>query len=246
MRRSKLRFELSTETGQRTAVPSTTINGVYCVLSPDHRHDDSTSDLTPASSLAEDGKLARLIESAQNGDQAAVGELLEAYRNYLRAIARRRMSSPVARRVDPSDVVQQTMLEAHQGIHGLLTNDQTHLRAKLRKILQCNVANAVRDHLCAQKRRIDREHPDCDNADQHPGRLTTPSMTLAKQESMHLFGKVIDQLPDDQAIAIRMRYFEYASVGEIGETLGRSRVAAAGLLKRGLIELRKRMGAFEA
>jgi RNA polymerase sigma-70 factor (ECF subfamily) len=61
------------------------------------------------------------------------------------------------------------------------------------------------------------------------------------QENVERFVTLLDGLPDDQSTAIRMRYFESASVGEIGETLGRSRVAAAGLLKRGLARLREQL-----
>lgn len=181
----------------------------------------------------------RLVRLAQDGDRVAVGELLETYRCYLRTIARRRMSGALAGRVDPSDLVQQTMLEAHQGLRNILTDDRDHLRARLRKILTCNVANAIRDHLVSEKRAVGRECGDCEEVGRQPGRLTSPSMTMAKREMFQRFADSVDQLPEDQATAIRMRYFESASVGEIAATLGRSRTAAAGLLKRGLAELRK-------
>lgn len=184
-------------------------------------------------------RISRLVASAQEGDSAAIGELLETYRGYLRSIARRRMSGPLARRVDPSDLVQQTMLEAHQGLEGILAGDHDHLKATLRKILTCNVANAIRDHLFTDKRALGRECIGSGELREQPGGLTSPSVALAKQEKLRQFARLIDQLPQNQATAIRMRYFECASVGEIGETLGRSRTAAAGLLKRGLAELRK-------
>ncbi|MCG8648670.1 MAG: sigma-70 family RNA polymerase sigma factor [Pirellulales bacterium] len=208
---------------------------------------DSSPDGEPPKSMSFEtaGEAARLVALAQDGDQAAVGQLLEAYRGYLRTIARRRMSGALARRVDPSDLVQQTMLEAHQGIDRILTSDQSHLRASLRKILTCNVANAIRDHLHADKRNLARECAGSAAGYEPPDRLTSPSMTVAKQETLKQFTELIDRLPKDQATAIRMRYFECASVGEIGEALGRSRVAAAGLLKRGLMELRKRSSADE-
>ncbi|GAA4453169.1 sigma-70 family RNA polymerase sigma factor [Novipirellula rosea] len=196
---------------------------------------DSPTRSVPLSS----DRIANLVQSAQQGDSAAIGELLETYRGYLRTIAQRKMASRLGRRLDPSDLVQQTMLEAHQGIDRLLANDDEHLKATLRKILTCNVANAIRDHLFTDKRAIGRECAGSGHLQERPDDRTSPSMTMAKQEEVRQFATLIECLPKDQATAVRMRYFEFASVAEIGEALGRSRMAAAGLLKRGLAELRK-------
>ena len=188
-------------------------------------------------------RIARLIERAELGHQDAIGELLQEYRGYLKAIAHRRMTVGLAGRMDASDLVQQTMLEAHQGLQQFLTEDQEHLRATLRKILTCNVANAIRDHVFTEKRDARRENPESGQLALVAGSLTSPSMNLVRAETAERFVALIDELPEDQATAIRMRYFESASVGEIGAALGRSRGAAAGLLKRGLSEIRRELPA---
>jgi len=182
-----------------------------------------------------------LVTRAQAGDQEAIGDLLESYRAYLRAIAQRRIAGSLRPRVDASDLVQQTMLDAHRGLNDIITDQESHLRATLRKILTCNVANAIRDHVYAEKRRLNRESPVEGIANHQPASIASPSVQLVNQENVERFVTLLDGLPDDQSTAIRMRYFESASVGEIGETLGRSRVAAAGLLKRGLARLREQL-----
>ncbi|KAA5537964.1 sigma-70 family RNA polymerase sigma factor [Roseiconus nitratireducens] len=202
-------------------------------------HDDSPA--TPPSVMRE--RISQLLSAAQEGDSAAIGELLESYRGYLRSIARRRMSGSLVPRLDPSDLVQQTMLEAHQGIEGILTSEHDHLKMTLRRILTCNIANAIRDHLLTDKRAQGRECAGSGLLQERSGGLTSPSLAMVRKEEMQQFAKLLDRLPEDQATALRMRYFEFASVGEIGETLGRSRTAAAGLLKRGLAELRKHVAA---
>ncbi len=181
-----------------------------------------------------------IIESAREGDDLAIGHLLERYRDYLRAIARRRMAAPLWRRMDASDLVQQTLLEAHRDLDGLLDRDEEHLRAALRQILRCNVANAIRDHLHVDKRAMTREQPI--SGGEIAGSQTTPSVELSRRETTERFMAVLETLTDEQADAVRMRYFEGASVGEIAKALNRSRAAAAGLVKRGLVALRSKLG----
>jgi RNA polymerase sigma-70 factor (ECF subfamily) len=54
---------------------------------------------------------------------------------------------------------------------------------------------------------------------------------------------MIASLPEMQREAVRLRHLEGCSVDDIADRLGRSPTAAAGLIKRGLETLRKRMGA---
>lgn len=164
--------------------------------------------------------------------------MLERYRNYLRAIASRRLAGALRRRLDASDLVQETMVEAHRGIAGLLGADEPQRRAVLHKILRCNVANAIRDHLQAAKRRATLEQP-LETAAGRPDSVATPSVQVSRQEQAARFLDALGQLPADQAEAVSMRYFEGCSVDEIAHALGRSRTAAAGLLKRGLEHLRR-------
>jgi RNA polymerase sigma-70 factor, ECF subfamily len=172
-----------------------------------------------------------------------VTEVLERYRVYLRSIASRQLGSPLARRMDASDLVQQTFLEAQRQLDVLFGCDEPQLRAALRQILRCNLANAIRDHLHAGKRQAAREEHR--NDDELAGTNTdpSPSMQLAHRELADRFVELLGQLPPDQADAVRMRYFEGLSVSEIADALGRTRTAAAGLIKRGLVHLR---AAFQA
>ncbi len=211
---------------------------IKCCLSDIPRTD---SELARASPSLETEDIREVIVRARDGDETAIGMLLEQYRDYLRAIARRHMAAPLWRRMDASDLVQQTLMEAHHDLDGLLACDEPHLRATLRKILRCNVANAIRDHLHLEKRAMLREQP-FNDGDEIAGSQTTPSIAMSRRETTERFMAVLETLPDDQADAVRMRYFEGASVGDIAAALNRSRGAAAGLLKRGLEVLRSKLG----
>jgi RNA polymerase sigma-70 factor (ECF subfamily) len=60
-------------------------------------------------------------------------------------------------------------------------------------------------------------------------------------ESAARLAAALAELPDDQREAVRLRYLEGRSLAEIAERMDRTVVAAAGLVKRGLIHLRKSM-----
>jgi RNA polymerase sigma-70 factor (ECF subfamily) len=172
-----------------------------------------------------------------------VADVLERYRAYLRSIASRHLGNPLARRMDASDLVQQTFLEAQRQLDVLFGCDEPQLRAALRHILRCNLANAIRDHLYAGKRQAGREEHCNDDDLIGQNADPSPSIQVAHGELADRFVEIIGQLPPDQADAVRMRYFEGLSVGDIAAALGRSRTAAAGLIKRGLAHLR---AAFQA
>ena len=98
-----------------------------------------------------------LLRRAQDGDEEAWGRLLEHYRPYLRFIAQRRMDPKLQARVDASDVVQQTYLEAQRDLAGFRGEVEQELIAWLRRILEHNVSECVERHLTTKKRSAKRE-----------------------------------------------------------------------------------------
>ena len=190
-----------------------------------------------AESFESDPVLRELVERARSGDKDAIGQILDRYRSYLRHIAAYRTSAPLRRRIGISDLVQETLVEAHRGIDKMLNSGESHLRACLREIIRCNIANAVRDHMHTSKRSVNRE-ASFDEQTIPVESQTSPSMHLQRREQWEAFMKAIDALPNEESFAIQMRYLNDASVGEIATSLGRTRGAAASLLKRGLARLR--------
>ena len=89
-----------------------------------------------------------LIAQARGGDPAALGRLLELYRNYLRLVARSMIGVSLRVKVEPSDLVQDTFLKAHREFAGFEGRGEPELMAWLRRILARTLADQVKHHRC--------------------------------------------------------------------------------------------------
>lgn len=86
----------------------------------------------------------QLIAQVRSGDQAALGRLLELYRNYLRLVARSLIGAALRVKLDPSDLVQETFLKAHREFEGFAGRSEPELMAWLRRILARTLADQVK------------------------------------------------------------------------------------------------------
>jgi RNA polymerase sigma-70 factor (ECF subfamily) len=64
---------------------------------------------------------------------------------------------------------------------------------------------------------------------------------MMRDEAAVFLANCLQELPESQREALRLRYVEGASLKEISTAMGKSEMAVAGLLKRGLQALRNRM-----
>jgi RNA polymerase sigma-70 factor, ECF subfamily len=181
-----------------------------------------------------------LLARARAGDREALGELLENNRDYLRNLADRLLDDRMGRRIDASDLVQQTCLSVHKQIGEFVGQDAAQFAAWLRQIHERNIRNAVRDQLHTEKRAISREErlPD---GDAHAVRQTSPSQHLVRREESATLTKAIGQLVDDEREALRRRYLEGQSVAEIAAAMGLSKDALARLFKRAMKNVKRHL-----
>jgi RNA polymerase sigma-70 factor (ECF subfamily) len=189
-----------------------------------------------------------LLAQAREGDRDALGRLLEAQRAALHRQAKRQLAGRIAVRVDASDIIQQTFLEAHRSFPQFAGRDARELAAWLQTILDHKVAGAIRDHALLQKRNVGRDQS---LDDSHGGAgplkqeldagLSSPSQKAMRAEDAQLLTRALTVLPDDQREAVRLRHLEGWALADIARHLGRTPAATAGLIKRGMHALRRQL-----
>lgn len=190
----------------------------------------------------------QLLEEALAGNNESFGQLLEDYRAYLNVLAKRYMDNRLRGRLDEADLVQITFLEAQRDLQSFRGNQIEELLGWLRHILRNNIASAHQRHIYTQKRSAGREVANSSPHDSRaaltdlvPAETTSPSQRMMRDEAAVFLANCLDELPDTQREALRLRYIEGRSLKEIAELMQKSEMAAAGLLKRGLQTLRNRM-----
>ena len=172
---------------------------------------------------------------------------LERFRAYLGLLARLEIAPRLRDKVDLSGVVQQTLLEAHQGLNEDLSRPKTEAEttAWLRSILSHNLADVLRK-LKARKRDVRREWSLDQALDQSASRLehclaaqqSSPSQHAIRQEDLLRMAESLAALPDGQRRAIELHHLQGWPLAEIAAELETTKAAVAGLLHRGLKNLR--------
>ena len=167
------------------------------------------------------------------------------YRGYLQFLARRHLSTRYNAKLDQSDIVQQTLLNALATQAQFQGQTEAERLAWLRRILVRNVAHATRE-LHTKKRDIHREQLIAEDINDSSSRLETfllgneasPSQHLVRKDKVRLIAAAIELLPRDQRQVVILRYWEEKSLVELSEHLGKSTSAVAGILHRATKKLR--------
>jgi len=179
-------------------------------------------------------------------DQEGQGWHLERHREYLRLLARLHLPPRLRSKLDPSDVVQQTLLKAHQSLGQFRGQNEAELAAWLQQILATTLVDVLRQFSGA-KRDATLERSLEAAVAASSARLeallqsasSSPSGRAMRQEESLRLADALAQLPDDQRMAVELHHMQDCSVAEIAEQLGRTEAAVAGLLRRGLKKLRE-------
>ena len=187
-----------------------------------------------------------LLAQARSGDQAALGRLLELYGNYLRLQARALIGSTLRVRLDPSDLVQETFLEAYRDFGQFAGTTEAELVAWLRQVLVRNLADQAKRHRSRRRdvRReesleamLDRSSRDVEQA--LGTGLSSPSARARRREQAVLLADALAALPPDYREVIVLRHLERLKFDEIGARMGRSSGAARMLWARALERLNR-------
>lgn len=170
------------------------------------------------------------------------------YEPYLRMLARTQMRQAYQARVGASDMVQQAMLQAVQGLDGFRGQTEAEFRGWLRQILARHLCHLDRD-LHRDKRDIRREQSIEQKLAQSSMRLEgllagegpTPSQDVALGENVLKVADAVERLPESQREAVRLHYLEGMKLSEVAQQLDKTTGAIAGLLHRGMKTLRQQL-----
>jgi RNA polymerase sigma-70 factor (ECF subfamily) len=176
----------------------------------------------------------------------------DAYVEYLRLLARLRLLPQLRGKLDPSDVVQQTLLQAHAARDQFRGRTEEEWMAWLRVILGNVMTGALRAYGAAA-RDVGREWSIDAEVDASASRVeqwlaaehSSPSQRASRHEQLLRLAAALAQLPGDQRDAVELHHLNGHTVAEVGRLMGKSRPAAMGLIYRGLQRLRVLLDAGE-
>ncbi len=176
------------------------------------------------------------------------GLAVEKYRDYLMYLAQMQLGTRQDGKIECSDIVQKTLMEAHEKrnqFRGLTSGEMANW---LRKMLAFNVQDEfvkfgrkMRDR--SKERSLDEEF---DRSSARLGALlvsdqSTPSQAAGRHENAVRVARALEKLPESQRQAVVLRHCQDCSLEEISRRMNKTPAAAAGLLKRGLRGLRAQL-----
>jgi RNA polymerase sigma-70 factor, ECF subfamily len=181
------------------------------------------------------------------------------YEGWLRLLARNEIDSRFAGKFDPSDAVQQTLLEAWKGWDNFRGSEEPQRLAWLRQILAHQLAHLARHFAGTQMRDVSREvsidQSLCQSAQRLDALMPTgdpsPSQHAVANEQRLLLAQVLDELPTDYRQVILLRNIEDLPHEEVARRMNRTEGAVRMLWVRALATLRdamlakKLLGTFE-
>ena len=175
---------------------------------------------------------------------------LEQYADYLRLLARLQIDPRLRSRLDPSDLVQQTLLVAYQKLSQFRGQSHAELAAWLRTILARTMAQARRRFV---RHKAERAGSLEKAVEQSSARLeswlvqdeSTPSRKTMRAEELLRLAHALAQLPEDQRSAIELHHFQGLSVPEAARQMNKTVASVTGLLYRGGKTIRQRTGETE-
>jgi RNA polymerase sigma-70 factor, ECF subfamily len=186
------------------------------------------------------------MEEADPEDSLRSSWSIGPLRPWLLRIAKQEIPADLRGKVDPSDLVQQTLLDAWRGETGFQGRTHGQRLAWLRVILRRVVLQQQRAGLAA-KRGGGNERVIADAINRTSVRIEelavgqdpAPDEIVNDAEQSLLIAAAIDKLPDEYRRVIELRHFQQQSHASIAKQLDRSPEATRMLWVRALVELRK-------
>lgn len=199
--------------------------------------------------MSNQSNITNLIDAARRGDAECRDRLLASCRSYIGFVARAQVESWLRVKVDASDLVQETLLEAYRDFHRFQGQTEQEWLGWLRRILAHNAADFVRRYRGTDKRQARREVPLRHPADsQAPGAAEpaavgpSPSQEFVQAETELRVAAALAEMPADYQEVIVLRNLQRLPFDEVAQRMGRSRPAVQMLWMRAIRVLEKQLG----
>jgi RNA polymerase sigma-70 factor, ECF subfamily len=191
-----------------------------------------------------------LLERVAAGDRGARDQLLQRHRRRLGRMVAVRFDPRLAARVDPSDVVQESLAEAAVNLDRYLRERPLPFYPWLRQIAQRRLIDLHRRHVQARRRSVTREagpaglpdHSAWALADRLFARTSSPSAGLRRQERRDRVRAALAALPEQDREVLVLRILEGLPTREAAAVLGLSEVAVRSRQVRALDRLKVLLG----
>src|SRR5262245_25186219 len=195
------------------------------------------------------GEMEGWLPAARAGSREALGQALEACRNYLLRVANRELDADLLAKGRASDRVQDTFLEAQRDFAQFQGDTADELRNWLLRLMRNNAINFARHYRGTAKRQLDREQAlPTESPSAAPGAglaapVPTPSALAMAHEKAQAVEAALARMPDDYRRVIVWRYQEDRSFEEIARLLDRSENAVRKLWFRAIERLQQELDA---
>jgi len=194
-------------------------------------------------------ELEDLIRRARDGCGDSLGRILELYRRYLSLIARLQLDGgPIQAKCSPSDIVQETFLQANRCFGDFAGRSEGELIAWLRKILVSQMAMQIR-HYGTQRRDINLErqlHVEMEGSTIMLSGLAangkSPSQSAVRRERAVILADALAHLPGDYREVIVLRHLRGNSFPDVARQMDRSVDSVKGIWQRAVKQLRELLG----
>lgn len=189
----------------------------------------------------------KLEERARDGDEDAGQRLLEQHRRRLLRMVTLRLDPRLRPRFGASDVVQDAMVRAWEGLPAYLSDPVVPIYVWLRQLAWNRLIELRRMHLDAGKRSLQREvrieaslpHRSTTLlADRLAGTVSSPSGRLQREELRRRVLDALETLEEPYREVLELRYLEHLRLREVAAVLGISDESAKKRQYRALRKLR--------
>ncbi len=190
-------------------------------------------------------KTQELVSLAHAGNESALRQICQVYTERVRWMVRLRMGKELRSKLESMDLVQNTLIQALDGLGNFSYRNEGDFIRWLAKIVENEVRGDARK-MHANKRDIrkeislDRNSPQADAKHAiafDPIQNTTPSIIASRKEDLARLERALDQLRPEYKEMIVMAKIEGLSYREIAHRQGKSSEAIRKLVSRAIAEL---------